>query len=154
MAFPLKYPWSQTNCKLESLESYESSFDNLHISQERHINKAGNVEENRNGINPGCESEKHFFHKCHCHFPVFISHLKILVLCGLSTPYRLTKEQCWTFPPCLYPHGKPAQNLFLLCRLENIEFFRNQIWNENWRAWLCWTQRLVIIGQFLLEQAL
>ena len=57
MAFPLKYPWSQTNCKLESLESYESSFDNLHISQERHINKAGNVEENRNGTNPGSESK-------------------------------------------------------------------------------------------------
>ena len=28
---------------------------------------------------------------------------------GLSTPYRLTKEQCWTVPPCSYLHGvRPA----------------------------------------------
>ena len=24
---------------------------------------------------------------------------------GLSTPYGLTKEQCWTVPPCSYLHG-------------------------------------------------
>ena len=27
---------------------------------------------------------------------------------GLSTPYRFTKEQCWTVPPCSYLHGRPA----------------------------------------------
>ena len=27
---------------------------------------------------------------------------------GLSTPYRLTKEQCWTVTPCPYPHRRPA----------------------------------------------
>ena len=27
---------------------------------------------------------------------------------GLSTPYRLTKEQRWTFPTCSYLHGRPA----------------------------------------------
>ena len=27
---------------------------------------------------------------------------------GLSTPYRLTKEQCLTVPPCPYLHGRTA----------------------------------------------
>ena len=27
---------------------------------------------------------------------------------GLSTPYGLTKEQCWTVPPCSYLLGRPA----------------------------------------------
>ena len=27
---------------------------------------------------------------------------------GLSTPYILTKEQCWTVPQCSYLHGRPA----------------------------------------------
>ena len=27
---------------------------------------------------------------------------------GLSTPYRLTKKQCWTVPPCSYLQGRPA----------------------------------------------
>ena len=27
---------------------------------------------------------------------------------GLNTPYRLTKEQCWTVPPCSYLHGRPT----------------------------------------------
>ena len=27
---------------------------------------------------------------------------------GLSTPYGLTKEQCWIVPPCFYLQGRPA----------------------------------------------
>ena len=27
---------------------------------------------------------------------------------GLSPPDRLTKEQCWTVPPCSYVHGRPV----------------------------------------------
>ena len=27
---------------------------------------------------------------------------------GLGPPHRLTKEQCWTVPPCSYLHQRPA----------------------------------------------
>ena len=33
---------------------------------------------------------------------------------GLSIPYRMTKEQCWTFTPCPNTHKRPALNLFIL----------------------------------------